>query len=1030
MKHALLFATMLLPALPGWAQAPTISTLSPARNALAVARTAPVQVTLSQPVGASSGALRVFSALRGGRLAGTSTTSGNALVFAPAQAFQPGEVVSVTVPTTVQSSAGTPLAAPHVFQFTTAASGGTGTFGNGGVIPTFTPDQRTAVGDVDGDGDLDLLVVEARFNPVVLGVRLNNGSGLYTVGSSFTVSYLPSDLDLADLDGDGDLDLFISSDGSAASVRLNNGQGVFGAGIAVAVNAYQAVAADLDGDGDLDLAATSAGGGIPGNLSVAMNGGTGSFGAATVVNAGGASKAVAVADVDGDGDLDLLSDDYFSSAVSVRLNNGSGGFGTVILAPVAGYPYIGRVQDLAVGDVDGDGDPDLAVIYDNASNVIICRSNGPSGFGNNATIAVGYRPQSIGLADLDGDGDLDLAVANGQDATMDIRMNNGTGTFAGGATLPIANSTQQVKAGDVDGDGDLDLLVASSSGIQELLNVNSLTPGPALAVTALAPVRNLRNAPRASNVALTFNQPLGNTAAIRAGLSVSSSQRGGRLAGQTTVSGSTLTFDPALDFIPGEQLSVSVTRAVRSSTAAPAQPHVYQFTAAVGGGTGVFGGTGQLPSVTAAPLAVDFDNDGDLDLVNGTSVSINNGGATFSASRSFASNPYTIGKVAMVDLDADGDLDLVSSSTYDLPTSGGFGLIGSNINNGNGTFAPLQFARMGAFAAGLAVGDVDGDGDPDAVAGYDYTKVGVVLNAGNGTFGSLGTREVGIRSSQVLLADMDGDGDLDLVATNGTAIIISRNDGYGTFDAPTTVATSNAGTLAAVDADGDGDLDLLAADGQDLSVRLNNGNATFGSRAALALVSNGGVLTFQNLLVGDVDGDGDIDAVVARAGVGNVGSYSAVMSVCLNDSAGNFGRGSDLVLGTNVTWPAPALLADLDGDGDLDLLASQWSGSMLLRLNQGTPTSRRTGAGTGAQLAVYPNPAHESLTVQLRGATTLPATPLELVNSLGQVVAQPMLNPNSQTAEVVLPIGQLAPGLYLVRLRTNVGVLSKQVVVY
>jgi hypothetical protein len=527
MKHALLFAVVLLKSLPAWSQVPTIATLSPARNALAVSRVAPVQVTLSQSVGRNSGALQVFSALRGGKLNGASTINGNALTFAPTQAFQPGELVSVTVPTAVQSSAGTPLAASQVFQFTAATSASTGTFSNGGVIPTFTPSQRTTVGDVDGDGDLDLLVVDAPINPGVLGVRLNNGSGLYTAGSSFTVSYLPTDLDLADLDGDGDLDLIISSNGTGMSVRLNNGQGVFGTGYPVSLDAYETMAADLDGDGDLDLAATTPRGGIPGNLSVAMNGGSGNFGAATVVSVGGASNALAVGDMDGDGDLDLLTEDSFTFQVAIRLNNGNGFFGTSMLVPVSGSSYIGRVQDLAVGDVDSDGDLDVAVINGASSNVTICLNNGASGFGGNTVVAAGFRPQDISLADLDGDGDLDLAVANGQNGTVDIRLNSGAGGFAGGATLPILDNTQQVSVGDVDGDGDLDLLVASNNGIQELLNIDSLTPSPVLAVVALAPARNLHHAPRASNVAITFSQPLSNTPTTRAGINLSSCQRGG-----------------------------------------------------------------------------------------------------------------------------------------------------------------------------------------------------------------------------------------------------------------------------------------------------------------------------------------------------------------------------------------------------------------------------------------------------------------------------------------------------------------------
>ena len=1028
MKHTLLLTASLFTTRLGWSQAPVVTALSPLRNALSVPRNAPVLVSFSQLMGVGSGALRVFGALQGGRLAGTSTASGSALTFASTRGFQPGEVVSVTVPTTAQSSAGIPLAAPQVFQFTGAAAASTGTFGNGGIIPTFTPDQRTAVGDVDGDGDLDLLVVEAAFNPAVVGVRLNDGNGLYTAASSFAVGSLPTDIGLADVDGDGDPDLLISSNGLSMAVRLNNGQGVFGTSYTVPLDAYEAIAADLDGDGDLDLAATTPRAGTPGNLSVAMNGGPGNFGAATVISVGGVSKALAVGDMDGDGDLDLLTDDY-SNKVAIRLNNGNGSFGMSVLVPVSGNSYLGPVKDLAVGDVDGDGDLDVAVIKELSSDVTICFNNGASGFGANAVVAVGFRPQDISLADLDGDGDLDLVAANGQDATLDIRLNNGTGGFAGGATLPMAYNTPRVHVGDVDGDGDLDLLVVNDNGVKELLNIDRLIPSPVLAAVAVAPARYLPNAPRTSNVAITFSQPLSNTPATRAGMSVSSNQRGGRLAGQTMVSGNTLTFDPAINFMPGERISVSATRAVRSSSAAPARPYVYQFDAAVGGGTGIFGGTGQLPYVNAGPIAVDFDNDGDLDLVNGTRVSINNGSGAFSTSSTFATNLYTINKTAMVDLDADGDLDLISSSNYDTGLSNSFGSICSSLNNGNGTFAPLTLIRMGSFAAGLAVGDVDGDGDLDAVSGYDYTKVGVVLNAGNGTFGSLTTREVGIRSTQVLLADMDGDGDLDLIATNGTAIVVSRNDGYGQFDAPSTVATSNTGILVAIDADSDGDLDLLTADGQELNVRLNNGNATFGSRSALSLVSNGGVLTFQNLLVGDVDGDGDTDAVVARAGVGNVGSYSTVMSVCLNNGAGAFGRGSDLVLGTNVTWPAPALLADLDGDGDLDLLATQWSGSMLLRFNQGIPTSSRASAGVGVQLALYPNPARESFMVQLRGAASQSAIPLELLNSLGQVVARTVLMPVGQNAEATVPVGQLAAGLYLARLSTSAGVISRQLIV-
>ncbi|AIZ65487.1 hypothetical protein PK28_17785 (plasmid) [Hymenobacter sp. DG25B] len=94
---------------------------------------------------------------------------------------------------------------------------------------------------------------------------------------------------------------------------------------------------------------------------------------------------------------------------------------------------------------------------------------------------------------------------------------------------------------------------------------------------------------------MTFSQAVGNSASSLAGLQVFSAQRGGKLAGTSTVAGSTLTFDPLRAFKPGEQISVTLTSALKSTAgAALAKPYVYQFTAAATGGTG---------SYTRAPIS-------------------------------------------------------------------------------------------------------------------------------------------------------------------------------------------------------------------------------------------------------------------------------------------------------------------------------------------------------------------------------------------------------------------------------------------
>ena len=133
---------------------------------------------------------------------------------------------------------------------------GRGAFGpNVNVLLGGTPEGGLAMGDLDGDGDLDMASTDSNNNTV--SVRMNNGSGVFTAptNSTFGTGARPQSIQLADFDGDGDLDFVTANrNGNNAGVRLNNGSGVFsGADVTVDAAPFSVATGDIDGDGDLDF---------------------------------------------------------------------------------------------------------------------------------------------------------------------------------------------------------------------------------------------------------------------------------------------------------------------------------------------------------------------------------------------------------------------------------------------------------------------------------------------------------------------------------------------------------------------------------------------------------------------------------------------------------------------------------------------------------------------------------------------------------------------------------------------------------
>jgi FG-GAP-like repeat len=260
----------------------------------------------------------------------------------------------------------------------------------------------------------------------LVGVLLGNGDGTfqpvvtYDSGGSTTVS-----IAVADVNADGKPDVLVANECDNSStcavgsvgVLLGNGDGTFQAATTYDVGyAIDSLAiADVNGDGKLDLLVAK--GGTSNNVGVLLGNGDGTFQPVVDYDSGGnTALSVVAADVNGDGKPDLLvgnacdmSNNCADGSVGVLLGNGDGTF-----QPVVNYGSGGSgVWALAVADVNGDGTPDLldASFFYNTLGVLLGNGDGTfqavTTYGSGGTL-----PRSIAVADLNGDGLLDVAVAN------------------------------------------------------------------------------------------------------------------------------------------------------------------------------------------------------------------------------------------------------------------------------------------------------------------------------------------------------------------------------------------------------------------------------------------------------------------------------------------------------------------------------------------------------------------------------------------------------------------------------------------
>jgi len=644
------------------------------------------------------------------------------------------------------------------------------------------------------------------------------------------------------------------------------------------VGARCVFSADLDGDGDNDVLTTS----YDDDKIIWFENtdGQGAFGPHRIISTEvNGAEAVYSIDLDGDGDNDVLSASYLDHKIAWYENtDGQGTFGPQqIIITNADNP-----KSVFSADLDGDGDND--VLSASLGDVYIAwyeNTDGQGTFGPQqiiTTYAIGAR--SVFSTDLDGDGDYDVLSASSYDDKITWYENtDGQGTFGPQQIITTsADEAQSVFSIDLDGDGDNDVLSASEGDDKIAWYENTDgqgTFGPQLVITTSA-------------------------------------------NGAKSVFSADLDGDGDNDVLSASYGDVNIAW--------------YENT----DGQGTFGPQQIITNIAYGAefvFCVDLDGDGDKDVLSASSYDNKiawyentDGQGTFGPQLIIPASTDGAESVYSIDLDGDGDNDVLSASCADDK------IAWYENTDGLGAFGAQQVITDNADGAwSVYSADLDGDGDNDVLsASYWDSKIAWYENMdGQGTFGSqqiISTNAYDPRS--VFSADLDGDGDNDVLSAsrNDDKIAWYENtDGLGTFGSEQIITNNADGAYSvySTDLDGDGDNDVLSASEYDDKIAWyenTDGLGTFGPQRIITT----NAYVAKSVYSADLDCDGDNDVLSA--------SHPYQMSerkICWyenEDGQGNFGPQQII---NDYVEAYDVFSADLDGDGDNDVIGQSWGGQTL-----------------------------------------------------------------------------------------------------
>lgn len=579
------------------------------------------------------------------------------------------------------------------------------------------------VADLDGDGDLDVIAATISSNNVIW-YENTDGNGTFVMKQTI-YAFQANIVKAADMDNDGDFDLVWSSkiDGTIKWLKNTDGLGTFGIQTNIENNVSTVISiypADMDNDGDIDIVACyTITGGAQGVTWYKNNGVSNIFGSRTLISSAVNNvTSVYAADLDGDGDLDVASASGSDAKIAWYQNLDSlGTFGPQnILSSTATGASVVRIADM-------DGDADMDIVFGSNDNKTIGWFKNNDGLGNftTETFIASHSGdiRDISVSDMDGDGDLDFLTSTYIDNNIKFFKNtNGIGDFTSTILTKHIDGGRVVVADDLDGDGDKDIIAASYWDDK------------------ISWFKNQNGQGNFYNAQIIISATVNGTSSVRVG----------------DVNG-----DGFKDVLATSNLDNSVLWFKNTD------------------GLGNF----------APPLTID-------------------------------ANLYSASKVYLCDIDNDGDNDVFAIGTTRIAWY-------KNLD-GQGTFGPQQtidnISNFTMFAVDF--GDLDGDGDKDISLAGTYGMMRYLNLNGQGTFGNRILLETNVyKAFSTKIADIDGDGDNDLVyigdigqTSSNSYVGWSKNlNGLGSFGPIQIISTiiSYPKSVIVADFDNDGDTDIATA---------------------------------------------------------------------------------------------------------------------------------------------------------------------------------------------------------------------------